>query len=57
MLLLMSDEVVVMAGDPGRIVGRVPALFPRPRTVELMRRAEYADRVFEVRALLGSGET
>ena len=53
--LLMSDEVVVMASDPGRIVGRVPASFPRPRTVELMRGAEYADKVFEVRGLLGLG--
>ncbi len=53
--ILLSDEIVVMAGDPGRIVGRVGAPFPRPRTVELMRGAEYGDKVFEVRALLGLG--
>jgi NitT/TauT family transport system ATP-binding protein len=53
--ILMSDEIVVMASDPGRIVGRVPSVFPRPRTAELMRRTEYADRVFEVRGLLGLG--
>jgi NitT/TauT family transport system ATP-binding protein len=53
--ILMSDEIVVMASTPGRVVGRVPSVFPRPRTTELMRRAEYADRVFEVRGLLGLG--
>lgn len=53
--ILMSDEIVVMAADPGRIVGRVCPGFARPRTVELMRRGEYADRVFEVRSLLGLG--
>jgi NitT/TauT family transport system ATP-binding protein len=54
--ILMSDEIVVMAADPGRVVGRVRSLFPRPRTTELMRRPEYADRVFEVRGLLGLGD-
>jgi NitT/TauT family transport system ATP-binding protein len=53
--ILMSDEVVVMAAEPGRIVGRVRPGFGRPRTVELMRRSDYADRVFEVRTLLGLG--
>ena len=55
--ILLSDEIVVMASDPGRVVGRVPSVFPRPRTTDLMRRVEYADRVFEVRGLLGLGAT
>jgi NitT/TauT family transport system ATP-binding protein len=54
--ILMSDEIVVMAANPGRIVGRVRSDFARPRAVELMRRAEYADAVFEVRTLLGLGQ-
>lgn len=51
--ILMSDDIVIMASDPGRIVGHVRSEFPRPRSVGVMRQAEYADKVFEVRALLG----
>jgi len=53
--ILMSDEIAVMAAEPGRIVGSVRPGFPRPRTLALLRRPEYADRVFEVRTLLGLG--
>jgi NitT/TauT family transport system ATP-binding protein len=54
--ILMSDEIAVMAADPGRIVGCVRPAFARPRTVDLMRRTDYADLVFEVRTLLGLGK-
>jgi NitT/TauT family transport system ATP-binding protein len=55
--ILMSDEIVVMAANPGRIVGRVRPGFPRPRTIDLMRQPAYADTVFEVRTLLGLGQS
>jgi NitT/TauT family transport system ATP-binding protein len=54
--ILMSDDIVVMASDPGRIVGGVRSEFSRPRSVGMMRQAEYAGKVFEVRALLGLGK-
>jgi NitT/TauT family transport system ATP-binding protein len=53
--VLMSDEVVVLAANPGRVVGRVVVDLPRPRTVSLMRLPRYAETVFEVRERLGMG--
>jgi NitT/TauT family transport system ATP-binding protein len=54
--ILMSDDIVVMASNPGRIVGGVRSEFPRSRSVAVIRKAEYAGKVFEVRALLGLGK-
>ncbi len=53
--VLMSDEVVVLASNPGRVVDRVTVDLPRPRTVSLMRLPRYAEMVFEVRERLGMG--
>jgi NitT/TauT family transport system ATP-binding protein len=42
-----------MTPRPGRIVKVVDVNLPRPRTRDVMHTPAYADRVFEVRELLG----
>ena len=40
--VFLGDQVVLMAGDPGRIVEVMPVNLPRPRTPETTDSAEYA---------------
>ena len=51
--VLLSDRVVVLASDPGRIVDVLTVDLPRPRTVETMREPRFMDLAFRARDLLG----
>jgi len=51
--VFLSDQVYVMSPSPGRVVGKVEVGFERPRKIELMKTANYAEAVFEVREMLG----
>jgi NitT/TauT family transport system ATP-binding protein len=51
--VFLSDRVVVMTPRPGQIAKVVEVRLPRPRTRDVMRLPAYADRVFEVREVLG----
>lgn len=50
--VFMSDRVAVMTPRPGRLVDVLEVPFSRPREPKLMRTQEFADLVFEARALL-----
>ena len=50
--VFMSDRIAVMTARPGRLVGVLDIPFERPRTPELMRSPEFADKVFEARSML-----
>jgi NitT/TauT family transport system ATP-binding protein len=51
--VLLSDRVVVLASNPGRVVEILPIDLPRPRTVETMREARYLELTFRARGALG----
>ncbi|MPZ88809.1 MAG: ATP-binding cassette domain-containing protein [Nitriliruptorales bacterium] len=51
--ILLSDRVIVMTDRPGKIAGVVDVPFERPRAIELQRRPEFNELMFEVRDLLG----
>lgn len=51
--VFMSDRVAIMTSRPGRVVGILDVPFERPREPKLMRTPEFADLVFEARAMLG----
>ena len=49
--VFLADRIIVLAGRPGRIVGDVEVLFPRPRARELLREAPFhalCDRIAEL---------
>lgn len=48
----LSDQVVVMAPKPGRIVETVDIDLPRPRTADLIRSPEFHDHEIVIRELL-----
>ena len=54
--VFLSDSVVVMSGQPGRIVERLPIHLPRPRTPDVMRTAEFHDLVDHLSAVLYRGD-
>ena len=51
--VFLSDRLYVMSPSPGRIVGVVEVPIERPRTFASMHEKVFADKVFEVRELLG----
>jgi NitT/TauT family transport system ATP-binding protein len=51
--VLLSDRVVVLASNPGRVVEVLPVDLPRPRTVDTMREPRYIELAFRARQLLG----
>ena len=50
--VLLGDEVVVMADDPGRIVDRVDVSLPRPREEATMDTAAFGEQVAAIRQVL-----
>ncbi len=51
--VFLSDRVVVMTPRPGQIAKVVEVDLPRPRTRDVMKLPAYADKVFEIREVLG----
>jgi NitT/TauT family transport system ATP-binding protein len=51
--VFLSDRVVVMTPRPGQVSGIVEVNLPRPRQIDMMHDARFADLIFEVRRLLG----
>ena len=51
--VFLADRVVVMTPRPGQVSGVVEVALPRPREIEMMHEAKFADLTFEVRHLLG----
>jgi NitT/TauT family transport system ATP-binding protein len=51
--VFLADRVVVMTPRPGQIAKILPVTLPRPRGREVMKLPAYAEKVFEVREVLG----
>jgi NitT/TauT family transport system ATP-binding protein len=51
--VFLADRVVVMTPRPGQIGQILTVNLPRPRTREVMKLPAYAEKVFEVREVLG----
>ncbi|MCL4368849.1 MAG: ABC transporter ATP-binding protein [Actinobacteria bacterium] len=51
--VFMSDVLYVMSSSPGRIIGTVDVPLSRPRTFATMHDPVFADKIYEVRELLG----
>ena len=51
--VFLSDRIVVMDTQPGRVVAVVDVPLPRPRSIETMKAPEFARKAFEVREYLG----
>ena len=51
--VFLADRVVVMTPRPGQIAQSFRIDLPRPRTRDMMRLPGYAEKVFEVREVLG----
>ena len=49
--LFLADEVVVMAANPGRVIGIMPVRLPRPRTYGLRSAPEFAAQLAELEAI------
>jgi NitT/TauT family transport system ATP-binding protein len=50
--VFLSDAVAVMSPRPGRLSGVVDVPFGTERGVDLMRKHEFTELVFEIRELL-----
>lgn len=50
--VLLSDEVLVMTGYPGRITARVPVNLPRPRNLALEASVDFQNLVLEIRSAI-----
>ncbi len=53
--VMMSDRVVVLSSRPGRVVGEISIVLPRPREEALERAPEFLDRADAVKELLAIG--
>lgn len=53
--VFLSDRVAVMGTNPGRILDVIDIDLPRPRRADVIGSHEYADRVRDVREILGLG--
>jgi NitT/TauT family transport system ATP-binding protein len=51
--VFLSDRVVVMDTNPGRVVSVIDVPLARPRTIDLMKSPQFAATVFEIREFLG----
>jgi NitT/TauT family transport system ATP-binding protein len=51
--VFLSDRIVVMDTQPGRVVAVVDVPLPRPRSIETMKLPDFARKAFEVREFLG----
>jgi NitT/TauT family transport system ATP-binding protein len=51
--VFLSDRVVVMGTGPGRVLSVIDVPLPRPRSVEIMKSAQFSSLVFEIREYLG----
>lgn len=51
--VFLSDQIVVMGTQPGRVLAVVDVTLPRPREVALMKTPEFAQLTFAVRGYLG----
>ena len=51
--VFLSDRVVVMGTQPGRVLDVLDVNLPRPRTSECQRHPDYVETVFKVREVLG----
>ena len=53
--VILSTEVVVLTGRPGRVVDRVAIDLPQPRTAEAREDPRFHEHVARVRHALGVG--
>jgi NitT/TauT family transport system ATP-binding protein len=51
--VLLSDRVLVMGTEPGRVLEAVPIKLERPRRSATMREPAFTEAVFRIRGLLG----
>jgi NitT/TauT family transport system ATP-binding protein len=51
--VFLSDRVIVMGTQPGRVLEDVRVPLPRPRTVESMRERTFHETLYHIRDLLG----
>jgi len=51
--VFLSDRIVVMDTQPGRVVAVVDVPLARPRSIETMKSPDFARKAFEVREYLG----
>lgn len=54
--VLMSDRIIVMGANPGRILEIIENEIPKQRTDQVMATKQYADYVLHIRELLGVGK-
>lgn len=53
--VFLSDRIVVMGTDPGRVLGIVNVDLPRPRVAALLTSSDHLAKVQQVREVLGLG--
>ncbi|HET6444899.1 MAG TPA: ABC transporter ATP-binding protein [candidate division Zixibacteria bacterium] len=54
--VLLSDEVLVMTGQPGTLTAHFPISLPRPRQVDMQLSAEFQAYASQVRSAIGQGQ-
>ena len=55
--ILLSDEVIVMAGRPGTITSKLPIDLPRPRLLEYQGLPEFQEFASRIREAIGGSVT
>lgn len=51
--VFLSDRIVVMGSQPGRVLDVVDVDLPRPRTPDALRTQAYTNHIYTVRSILG----